>query len=165
MLKILAGAALVGTLAALPAQAHDANVYDANGHLVGPLVGIKDLGIADPVLDKVTGLVVIKLNGINHFLSVSAQGIVNTGPKFYFISSDCSGAPALLPFDIGIEILPYAVFDGQTVWSLATKQWQGYAVHSYLQRQACFQLPPDTNFVGAPAVPARVNFTAPFTVK
>ena len=108
---------------------------------------------------------VAKLDGINHFLSVSTNGLVNTDPKLYFISADCSGTPALLPFDPAVEILPYAVFDGQTVWALATKQWQGYAVHSYLQRQACFQLPPDANFVGAPAVAASVNFTAPFTVK
>jgi hypothetical protein len=162
MLKTLAGAAMCA-LVAMPA--HSLSVYDANGKVVGVLVGV------DPELvenlnsqaELFPGLVVTQLQGPWHFLTVSEGGVTNTDPKVYYPTGNCTGQP-YLPWDKGFELLPHAQYDGHTLWALATQAWGGYAVRSYSKLSACNQLPDDFVLVGAPAIMPKISFKGPFTI-
>jgi hypothetical protein len=186
MLKILAGASMLA-LAALPVQAHVANVYDANGQLVGPLVGFEvgDWTQENPSFANTfgpeigtlafSGLVIVNLPPYGlHLVKVSRQGIVTEQVSFYFTgfsSTNCSSPGGLdfLPYINSFDLLPHARFDGQTLWAVDTRQGANFGVGSRFDELngagTCTALPGNSSAFVAPAHPVTVNFSPPFSVK
>jgi hypothetical protein len=187
MLKTLAGAALVGTLAALPAQAHDVKVYDANGQLVGPLVGFEvgdwtqdnpnyaaEFGPQQLATDAFSGLVIVNLPPYGpHLVKVARQGIVAEQLSFYFLhpADNCQspGGFDYLPYIATFDLIPHARFDGLTLWALDTNQGADTTVRSRFDEVngygTCTVLPAGSTAFVALAHAVSVNFTPPFSVK
>jgi hypothetical protein len=175
-------------LAALPAQAHVAHVYDANGQLVGPLVGFEvgdwtqdipsyaaEFGPQQLATDAFSGLVIVNLPPYGpHLVKVARQGIVAEQLSFYFLhpATNCQspGGVDYLPYIDTFDLIPHARFDGQTLWALDTSQdfadtTVGSRFDEYKGNGTCTPLTAgSTVFVGR-AHAVSVNFTTSFSVK
>jgi hypothetical protein len=179
---MLKKAVVVGVALVAPVQA--ASVYDANGQLVGELVGFEQTMWAENPdnvrglpneLDTVawSGVVIMRLPPYGkQMVKVSLlQGFVAEPVDFYFIPPGCrsEGALDFLPYNPYFDLLPHARFDGTTMWAVDAHAWGNLSPKSLFTETngigSCKDLPEGSTAFVAPAHAVTVHFSPPFSVR
>ena len=147
-LKALSSTLLL--IGAAPALAQPPTLYDARNVAVGTLLWQNE--------------VVMRIGGQYYWLNATMQGLVNDA-EFFYSSSNCSGTP-YLEFSTGWYMVPYAVFDGVSIWGPITSEETTLGVNSYGRGPgSCSSYQTTTLAAPAHIIESTVAFRSPYSVR
>jgi hypothetical protein len=107
----------------VPSAAVTPVVYDSANHLVGALLWQNEVSR--------------KINGTYYWMNAVSDGLLKDA-IFFYASTDCSGQ-AMIEDSTGWYLLPYAIFDGHSVWGPTPGSEVGLNYQSYSFDGSCTQ--------------------------
>jgi hypothetical protein len=108
--------------------------------------------------------VLMRIGGQDYWLNATMQGLVNDA-EFFYSSSNCSGTP-YLEFSTGWYMVPYAVFDGVSIWGPVTSEETTLNVNSYGRGPgSCSSYQTTTLAAPAHIIEPTVAFRSPYSVR
>ena len=143
-------AALLLIGAAPVAMSQPPMLYDARNVPIGTLLWQNEI--------------LMRIRGQDYWLNATMQGLVNDA-EFFYSSGNCSGTP-YLEFSTGWYMVPYAVFDGVSIWGPITSEETTLDVKSYGRGPSSCS-PYETTTLAAPAeiIESTVALRSPYSVR
>jgi hypothetical protein len=148
-LKALSAALLL--IGAAPAtMAQPPMLYDARNVPIGTLLWQNEI--------------LMRIRGQDYWLNATIQGLVNDA-EFFYPTTGCTGTP-YLEYSTGWYMVPYAVFDGVSIWGPITSEETTLGVNSYGRGPgSCSSYQTTTLAAPAHIIESTVAFRSPYSVR